>query len=151
VAKIEEHTIDGKRKKVCVHRKGATRAFPSGSKDLPDRYQTTGQPVLVPGDMGRYSFVAVGTEGAMSETFGSTCHGAGRVKSRKQALKAGRGKDLVGDLNRQGIIIQARGMKTIAEEMPYVYKDVAEVIEVMHKAGISRKVARLRPLGVIKG
>jgi tRNA-splicing ligase RtcB len=151
VAKIEEHQIEGKTKKVCVHRKGATRAFPPGSAHLPERYKKTGQPVLVPGDMGRYSFVAVGTEGAMSETFGSTCHGAGRVKSRKQALKAGRGKDLIGELNKQGIVIQARGMKTIAEEMPYVYKDVADVIEVMHKAGISRKVARLRPLGVIKG
>jgi tRNA-splicing ligase RtcB len=151
VAKIEEHTIDSKLKKVCVHRKGATRAFPPGSKHLPDRYKSTGQPVLVPGDMGRYSFVAVGTEGAMSETFGSTCHGAGRVKSRTQALKAGKGKDLIGELNRQGVIIRARGIKTIAEEMPYVYKDVAEVIEVMHKAGISRKVARLRPLAVIKG
>jgi tRNA-splicing ligase RtcB len=151
VAKIEEHDIDGKKKQVCVHRKGATRAFAPGSKQIPERYRATGQPVLIPGDMGRYSFVAVGTGDAMSQTFGSTCHGAGRVQSRKQALKAGKGKDLIGELTRQGIVIQARGMKTIAEEMPYVYKDVADVIEVMHRAGISRKVARLRPLGVIKG
>jgi tRNA-splicing ligase RtcB len=107
--------------------------------------------VLVPGDMGRYSFVAVGTDQAMADTFGSTCHGAGRVQSRHQALKTGKGKDLIGELKKQGVIIQAKGYKTIAEEMPYAYKDVAEVVEVMHKAGISRKVVRLRPLGVIKG
>jgi tRNA-splicing ligase RtcB len=151
VAKIEEHQINDKSKKVCVHRKGATRAFPPKSDKIPEVYQSVGQPVLVPGDMGRYSFVAVGTDQAMTDTFGSTCHGAGRVQSRHQALKAGKGKDLIGDLKKQGIIIQARGYKTIAEEMPYAYKDVADVVEVMHKAGISRKVARLRPLGVIKG
>jgi tRNA-splicing ligase RtcB len=151
VAKIEEHQIDGKTKKVCVHRKGATRAFPPKSNKIPQAYQGTGQPVLVPGDMGRYSFVAVGTDQAMTDTFGSTCHGAGRVQSRHQALKAGKGKDLIGVLKKQGIIIRAKGYKTIAEEMPYAYKDVADVVEVMHKAGISRKVARLRPLGVIKG
>ena len=151
VAKIEEHQINDKSKKVCVHRKGATRAFPPKSNKIPEVYQNVGQPVLVPGDMGRYSFVAVGTDQAMTDTFGSTCHGAGRVQSRHQALKAGKGKDLIGDLKKQGIIIQARGYKTIAEEMPYAYKDVADVVEVMHKAGISRKVARLRPLGVIKG
>ena len=151
VAKIEEHQINDKSKKVCVHRKGATRAFPPKSDKIPEAYQSVGQPVLVPGDMGRYSFVAVGTDQAMTDTFGSTCHGAGRVQSRHQALKAGKGKDLIGDLKKQGIIIQARGYKTIAEEMPYAYKDVADVVEVMHKAGISRKVARLRPLGVIKG
>jgi tRNA-splicing ligase RtcB len=151
VAKIEEHQINDKSKKVCVHRKGATRAFPPKSDKIPEVYQSVGQPVLVPGDMGRYSFVAVGTDQAMTDTFGSTCHGAGRVQSRHQALKTGKGKDLIGDLKKQGIIIQARGYKTIAEEMPYAYKDVADVVEVMHKAGISRKVARLRPLGVIKG
>lgn len=151
IAKIEEHEINGERKTVCVHRKGATRAFPPGHEQIPERYRQVGQPVLIPGDMGRYSFVAVGTENAMHETFGSTCHGAGRVKSRHQALKAGKGKDLVGDLKKRGVVIQARGMRTIAEEMPYAYKDVANVIDVMHKANISRKVARLRPLGVIKG
>jgi len=151
VAKIEEHEIDGKRKKVCVHRKGATRAFPPHSSHLPPRYQSVGQPVLVPGDMGRYSFVAVGTQQAMQDTFGSTCHGAGRVQSRHQAIKTGKGKDLIKELKQRGVIIQAKGMKTIAEEMPYAYKDVADVIEVMHQAGISGKVARLRPLGVIKG
>jgi tRNA-splicing ligase RtcB len=151
VAKVEEHQINGKTKKVCVHRKGATRAFPPKSDKIPKPYQGVGQPVLVPGDMGRYSFVAVGTEQAMTDTFGSTCHGAGRVQSRHQALKTGKGKDLIGELKKQGIIIQAKGYKTIAEEMPYAYKDVADVVEVMHNAGISRKVVRLRPLGVIKG
>jgi tRNA-splicing ligase RtcB len=101
--------------------------------------------------MGRYSFVAVGTAQAMDETFGSTCHGAGRVQSRHQALKTGKGRDLIGELRKRGVVIQARGMKTIAEEMPYAYKDVAEVVDVMHHAGISKKVVRLRPLGVIKG
>ena len=151
VAKIEDHKIDGKLKKVCVHRKGATRAFPPKSQHLPERYREVGQPVLVPGDMGRYSYVAVGTEQAMTDTFGSTCHGAGRVQSRHQAIKSGKGRDLVGELKKMGVIIHAKGMKTIAEEMPYAYKDVAEVVDVMHHAGISLKVARLRPLGVIKG
>ncbi len=151
IAKIEEHKVDGEKKTVCVHRKGATRAFPPGSDKIPEKYREVGQPVLVPGDMGRYSYVAVGTNRAMEETFGSTCHGAGRLQSRHQALKSGKGKDLVGELRRSGVVIQARGMRTIAEEMPYAYKDVADVIDVMHKAGISRKVARLRPLGVIKG
>ena len=151
IAKIEEHEIDGKLKKVCVHRKGATRAFPANNKQIPEKYRTVGQPVLVPGDMGRYSFVAVGTSQAMDDTFGSTCHGAGRVQSRHQALKAARGADLIGDLKKKGIIVQAKGMKTIAEEMPHAYKDVAEVVDVMHQSGISRKVAKLRPLGVIKG
>jgi tRNA-splicing ligase RtcB len=151
VAKIEQHEIDGKMKKVCVHRKGATRAFPPGDVKIPPKYRKVGQPVLIPGDMGRYSFVAVGTHQAMEETFGSTCHGAGRVQSRHQALKFGKGKDLIGELQKKGIVIQAKGRKTIAEEMPYAYKDVAEVVDVMHHAGISKKVARLRPLGVIKG
>ncbi len=151
VAKIEEHDIDGSRKKVCVHRKGATRAFPPQNSEIPQKYREVGQPVLVPGDMGRYSFVAVGTNQAMKDTFGSTCHGAGRVQSRTQALKAGKGRNLVQELKRRGVIIRAKGMKTIAGEMPQAYKDVADVVEVMHKAGISCKVARLKPLGVIKG
>ncbi len=151
IAKIEEHELEGRKTKLCVHRKGATRAFPPDSVNIPAKYRQVGQPVLVPGDMGRYSYVAVGTVLAMSETFGSTCHGAGRVQSRHQALKAGKGKDLVGDLRARGVVIRAHGMRTIAEEMPYAYKDVADVVDVMHHAGISRKVARLRPLGVIKG
>jgi tRNA-splicing ligase RtcB len=151
VAKIEEHIIDGRKKTVCVHRKGATRAFPPHNSAIPSQYREVGQPVLVPGDMGRYSFVAVGTDQAMKDTFGSTCHGAGRVQSRTRALKAGKGRNLIQELNRRGVIIRAKGMKTIAEEMPGAYKDVADVVEVMHRAGISRKVVRLKPLGVIKG
>ncbi len=151
IAKIEDHQVNGERRKVCVHRKGATRAFPAGSDRIPGKYRGAGQPVLIPGDMGRYSFVAVGTDTAMEETFGSTCHGAGRVQSRTKALQAGKGKDLIGELHRRGVEIQARGMRTIAEEMPYAYKDVVEVVDVMHKAGVSRKVARLKPVGVIKG
>ncbi len=151
IAKIEEHLIDGEKKKVCVHRKGATRAFPANHKLIPIKYQSVGQPVLIPGDMSRYSFVLVGTEKAMNETFGSSCHGAGRVQSRHQALKEAKGRNLVDELTKSGIVIQAKGYKTIAEEMPHAYKDVSEVVDVMHYAGISNKVAKIRPVGVIKG
>ncbi|MFA3782459.1 RtcB family protein [Melioribacteraceae bacterium 4301-Me] len=151
IAKVEEHEIDGKMKKVCVHRKGATRAFPPKNKFIPEKYKTSGQPVLIPGDMGRYSFVCAGTEKAMQETFGSSCHGAGRLQSRHKAMKEAKGKDLLSELNKQGIVIQAKGFRTIAEEMPQAYKDVSEVVDVMHNAGISTKVAKLKPIGVIKG
>jgi len=151
IAKIEEHIINGKKKKVCVHRKGATRAFPPGSSLIPERYKKTGQPVLIPGDMGRYSYVAAGTEKAMEETFGSSCHGAGRNLSRKKALENARGRNLIKELQGKGIIIEAKGIKTIAEEMPEAYKDVANVVDVMHNEGITTKVAKLRPVGVIKG
>ncbi|MBN1299837.1 MAG: RtcB family protein [Melioribacteraceae bacterium] len=151
IAKIEEHEIDGEVKQLCVHRKGATRAFPPEDKNIPALYRSIGQPVLIPGDMGRYSFIAVGTDTAMRETFGSSCHGAGRVKSRHQALKSAKGRNLIEELAGQGLTIQAKGHKTIAEEMPQAYKDVSEVVEVMHKSGISTKVAKLKPFGVIKG
>jgi tRNA-splicing ligase RtcB len=151
IAKIETHIIDGKEKKVCLHRKGATRAFAPGSPELPPAYQQIGQPVLVPGDMGRYSFVCLGTQVAMDETFGSTCHGAGRLQSRKRALDTGRGRDLFAEMAKMGVTVQAKGRATVAEEMPYAYKDVAMVVDVMDRSGISRKVARLKPLGVIKG
>jgi tRNA-splicing ligase RtcB len=151
IAKIEEHQIDNETKKVCVHRKGATRAFPPGSKMIPSKYREVGQPVLIPGDMGRYSFVAVGTEKAMHETFGSSCHGAGRNLSRTKAMKDAKGRNLFEELKQKGIVIQAAGYKTIAEEMPEAYKDVSEVVNVMHEEGITRKVAKLRPIGVIKG
>ncbi len=151
IAKIEEHRINGETKKVCVHRKGATRAFPPGSKMIPSKYREVGQPVLVPGDMGRYSFVTVGTEKAMLETFGSSCHGAGRNLSRTKAVKDAKGRNLFDELKQKGIVIQATGYKTIAEEMPEAYKDVSEVVDVMHKEGITKKVAKLRPIGVIKG
>ncbi len=151
IAKIEEHRIDGQVEKVCVHRKGATRAFPPGHPLTPAPYREVGQPVLIPGDMGRYSFVAVGQAAAMEESFGSSCHGAGRVMSRSKAKKAGKGRDLLGEMRKRGVVVQARGMRTVAEEMPEAYKDVSEVVEVMHRAGISKKVAKLTPIGVIKG
>jgi len=138
IAKEEEHEVDGRRRRVFVHRKGATRAFP-------------GQPVIVPGDMGRYSFLLVGTEAAMRETFGSTCHGAGRLLSRTAAVKKARGRQIGRELLERGIIARARGRDALAEEMPEAYKDVADVVDIVHRFGISRRVARLRPLGVIKG
>ncbi|MDP8947354.1 MAG: RtcB family protein [Actinomycetota bacterium] len=146
-AKFEEHA--GKR--VLVHRKGATRAFGPGDEELPEEYRSVGQPVLVPGDMGRYSFVLAGTEGAMHETFGSSAHGAGRKMSRKKAKKAAKGRDLIGEMEDRGILVRAAGRGTVDEEMSEAYKDAADVIEATHGAGIGRKVARLRPLIVVKG
>jgi len=151
IAKIEEHEIDGERRRLCVHRKGATRAFGPGHPEVPADCAKIGQPVLIPGDMGTCSYVLVGTETAMTETFGSTCHGAGRVMSRSKAIKAGRNRNIQRELNKQGIYVRARGRRTLSEEMPEAYKDVNEVVEVMHQLGISRKVARLRPVGVMKG
>lgn len=151
IAKIETHVIDGKKVKLCVHRKGATRAFPAGHPELPDTYRNIGQPVLIPGDMGRYSYIALGTERAMQETFGSTCHGAGRIKSRSAAKKSQRGSDVIQSLENRGIIVRAGSMGAVAEEASEAYKDVAEVIDVTERAGISRKVVKLQPIGVIKG
>ena len=151
IAKIEKHKINGNEKELCVHRKGATRAFPPGSKMIPVKYQSIGQPVLIPGDMGRYSFVAVGTKKAMEETFGSSCHGAGRNLSRKKAMKNAKGRNLIEELKQKGIVIQAKGYRTIAEEMPGAYKDVSDVVSTVHDADIARKVVRIRPMGVIKG
>jgi tRNA-splicing ligase RtcB len=151
IAKIEEHTIDGRKVKVCVHRKGATRAFPAGHKDTPARYKDVGQPVLVPGDMGRCSFVALGTERAMAESFGSTCHGAGRVLSRGAAKRGARGADIIRELASRGITVKTESISALAEEASQAYKDVTEVIDVVHQAGISRKVAMAVPMGVIKG
>ncbi len=151
IAKIEEHELDGKRVKLCVHRKGATRAFPAGHPELPPQYARIGQPVFIPGDMGRYSYVLVGTEQAMKESFGSTCHGAGRIKSRAAAKRELRGEAVLKDLQSRGITIKTGNMKGLAEEAPQAYKDVAAVVDVAHNAGISRIVARTRPIGVIKG
>ncbi len=151
IAKFEEHRIDGRPQRVCVHRKGATRAFPPGHPEIPERYRSHGQPVLIPGDMGRYSFVLLGAEGSMRESFGSSCHGAGRVMSRTAAKRAARGRKLIGELEQRGVAVRSAGMATIAEEMPEAYKDVADVVDVVHGAGLSRKAARLVPLGVIKG
>ena len=138
IAKEEEHEVDGVRRQLIVHRKGATRAFP-------------GQPVLVPGDMGRYSYVLVGTEVAMRETFGSTCHGAGRLMSRTAAVKAARGRRIGDELRQRGVLARATGRDALAEEMPEAYKDVEDVVDVVHRFGVSTRVVRLRPLAVIKG
>jgi tRNA-splicing ligase RtcB (3'-phosphate/5'-hydroxy nucleic acid ligase) len=151
IAKWEDHEVDGTRRRLCVHRKGATRAFPAGHPELPEVYRDVGQPVLIPGDMGRYSFVLVGTEAAYRETFGSSCHGAGRRMSRTKAKKSVRGRNLRDEFAQRGIEVRASSFATIAEEVPEAYKDVAEVVEVVHNAGIGRKVARLKPLGVLKG
>jgi len=151
IAKIEEHIVDGSKITVCIHRKGATRAFPAGHKDIPQRYKEIGQPVLIPGDMGRRSYVAVGTDKAMVETFGSTCHGAGRVQSRGAAKRSLRGIDVANELKAKGIIVKADSMASLAEEASQAYKDVTQVVEVAHKAGISRKVVMASPIGVIKG
>ena len=151
IAKIETHKVNGKEKQVCVHRKGATRAFAAGSKEIPSAYKSVGQPVLIPGDMGRYSYVLVGTEGAMEQTFGSTCHGAGRAMSRHKALKVAKGRSITRELQDRGIYVKASSRRTIDEEIPEAYKDVANVVDACQLAGISRKVAQLRPLGCIKG
>lgn len=151
VAKHEEHEVDGVRRRVLVHRKGATRAFGPGDPRVPAPYRAVGQPVLIPGDMGRYSYVLAGTERAMRDTFGSSCHGAGRLLSRGEALRRGRGRSIGRELAARGIEVISRGKKTLAEEMSEAYKDVAQVVAVMERAGISRLVARLEPMGVIKG
>ena len=151
IAKFEKHVIDGKPMELCVHRKGATRAFPPGHEQLPKSYRQLGQPVLIPGDMGNASYVLIGTDQAMQETFGSSCHGAGRVQSRKKAMEAARGRNIIHEMKRKGITVMATGMRTVAEEMPEAYKNVHAVVNIMHAAGISRKVARLRPIGVVKG
>jgi len=152
IAKIEQHNIDGKISKVCVHRKGATRSYPPGHKDIPDRYKKIGQPVIVPGDMGRYSYILLGTEKAMSESFGSTCHGAGRLMSRSKAKRNIQGSELKKELfDKKGIVVMAGSMSGLAEEAPQAYKDVTRVVDVAHYAGISKKAVRLRPLGVLKG
>jgi len=151
MAKIETHEIEDERVKLCVHRKGATRAFGPGFEGLPTEYGEIGQPVLVPGSMGTASYVLVGTSGSMAQTFGSTCHGAGRVMSRAQAKKQVRGDKLKGELEHQGIAVRAGSMPGLAEEAPTAYKDVDRVVEVVHRAGIARKVARLEPIAVIKG
>jgi tRNA-splicing ligase RtcB (3'-phosphate/5'-hydroxy nucleic acid ligase) len=151
MGKIETHDVAGERLKVCVHRKGATRAFGPGYEGLPPEYRSIGQPVLVPGSMGTASWVLVGTEGSMQRSFGSTCHGAGRVMSRSKAKKTIRGDELRNKLESQGVRVRAGSMAGLAEEAPQAYKDVDEVVEVVSGAGIARKVARLVPVAVIKG
>lgn len=150
IAKFEKYNIDGKEKLLCVHRKGATRAFGPGHPELPERYKNIGQPVIIPGDMGRNSFLLVGTEKA-EETFFSACHGAGRLMSRTQAISVCRGRSISKELEEKGILVLAAGKAVLAEEAPEAYKNVNDVVHVVHEAGISKRVARMRPLGVIKG
>jgi tRNA-splicing ligase RtcB len=151
IAKVETHLVDGRQRRVLVHRKGATRAFPAGHPDVPPAYRAVGQPVIIPGDMGRGSYVLAGEPGAMTESFGSSCHGAGRVLSRKAAKAKARGRSLIEELSQAGVEIRFTGRSTVAEEMPEAYTDVDRVVEVVHQAGLARKVARLKPMAVIKG
>ncbi|MFN3973836.1 MAG: RtcB family protein [Dehalococcoidia bacterium] len=151
IAKIEEHTINGRRMRVCVHRKGATRSFPPGHPHIPARYREVGQPVIIPGDMGRYSFLCVGSPHAMEVSFGTTCHGAGRRESRAAAKRLMKGHDIRQELRERGIIVRAESWASLAEEASLAYKDVADVVEVCHQAGLAYKVARMRPIGVTKG
>ncbi|MEO5355999.1 MAG: RtcB family protein [Nitrospirae bacterium YQR-1] len=151
IAKVETHRVGNRDIKLVVHRKGATRAFPAGHPELPDIYKAVGQPVLIPGDMGRSSFVLIGTPQAMTETYGSTCHGAGRLLSRHGAIRAAKGRQIRQELLEAGVTATSAGRGTLAEEMPEAYKDIANVVSVVDSAQISKKVAMLKPIGVIKG
>jgi tRNA-splicing ligase RtcB len=151
MAKFEKHRLDGQEKILCVHRKGATRAFPAGHPDIPLAYRDIGQPVIIPGDMGRASWLLVGGPQSMLKSFGTTCHGAGRRLSRTAAVRQSQGRSIEKELLQQGIVARAQSWRGLAEEQPNAYKDVDQVVEVVHQAGLSTKVARLRPLGVIKG
>ena len=150
IAKIEEHEVDGQKMKLIVHRKGATRAFPPNHPEIPEKYKDVGQPVIVPGSMGTPSYVMVGTEES-KEAWHTVCHGAGRIMSRHAAIRALSGQEIVKELEQKGILIKCRSMRGIAEEAPQAYKNIDEVVEVVHRAGLSKKVARLKPLAVIKG
>ncbi len=151
IAKVEEHQLNGERAKVIVHRKGATRAFGPHFEELPPEYRAVGQPVLIPGSMGTESYVLVGAEGSMNTTFGSSCHGAGRRLSRRAAKRQVNAPGLLQKLRERGIYVQAGSFKGVAEEAPLAYKDVNLVVETVHQAGIARKVARLKPVAVVKG
>lgn len=151
IAKIEEYEIDGQMRRVCVHRKGATRAFPAGHPAIPEKYRAVGQPVLIPGDMGRYSFVLVGATGSMEQTFGTCCHGAGRRQSRTAAKKSISSKDLLAQLDARGITVRVHSKNLLPEEAPLAYKDAQQVVSVVHNAGLAKLVARLKPIIVVKG
>jgi tRNA-splicing ligase RtcB len=151
IAKFEDHVVDGRSKRVCVHRKGATRAFPPGHPEIPAAYRDVGQPVLIPGSMGTASWILAGQPGSMTHTFGTTCHGAGRQMSRTAAVKQAQGRQIDRELEQAGIIARARSRRELPEEQPDAYKDVDTVVDVVDRAGLSKKVARCRPIGVIKG
>jgi tRNA-splicing ligase RtcB (3'-phosphate/5'-hydroxy nucleic acid ligase) len=151
IAKFEEHVVDGKNKEICIHRKGATRAFGPGRKEIPEDYRKIGQPVLIPGSMGTASYLLIGTKKAEELTFGSTVHGAGRISSRSKAMRELRGEDIKEELSERGIEVQAGSWKSLAEEAPEAYKDIDEVVKVVDELGISKKVARMKPMAVIKG
>ncbi len=151
IAKTEPYEVKGRQRSLCVHRKGATRAFPPGHPEIPARYRAIGQPVMIPGDMGRNSWVLVGQEGAMTDTYGSTCHGAGRMMSRTAAVRAAKGRSIRQELLDRGVIARARGRRGLDEEQPDAYKNVNDVVRVVDTAGISKRVCRMRPIGVIKG
>jgi tRNA-splicing ligase RtcB len=151
IAKKERHVVDGVERELVVHRKGATRAFGPGHPEIPAPYRELGQPVIVPGDMGRYSYVLLGTSGAERRTFGSCCHGAGRMLSRNKAREKAKGRDIARELAKQGISLQAAGRATVEEEISEAYKDVADVIDVVARAGLARPVAKLKPFVVVKG
>ena len=151
IAKLEQHEFEGRRRSLYVHRKGATRAFGPNHPEIPEQYRAVGQPVLIPGDMGTASYLLAGTEQAMAESFGSSCHGAGRTMSRHAAIKRHPARDVIDQLERSGIYLRAKNMRIVSEEAPGAYKDIDEVVEITHEAGLARKVARLRPLGVVKG
>jgi len=151
IAKMEEYETDEQMRRVCVHRKGATRAFPAGHPAVPEKYRAVGQPVLIPGDMGRYSFVLVGAPGSMEQSFGTTCHGAGRRLSRTAAKKSISSKELLAQLDARGITVRVHSKNLLSEEAPQAYKDAQQVVNVVHNAGLAKLVARLRPIIVIKG
>ena len=151
IAKLESYEVNGKRLNLCIHRKGATRAFPPGHPDVPPKYRKIGQPVLIPGDMGRHSYLAVGTETAIKESFGSVCHGAGRVKSRHAARRSLTDAEVARELASRGILAKAASRGSLSEEASEAYKNIDEVVDICHKAGLCRKVVKARPIGVVKG
>ncbi len=151
IAKFEEHVVQGETKKVCVHRKGATRAFAPGHKDIPEIYRDLGQPVIIPGDMGTHSYLLLGTQKAMQETFGSTCHGAGRLMSRSAAMRQTKGRRIDQELAKLGVYVLSASNEVLRQEIPEAYKDIDMVVDAVHQAGISQKIARMRPIGVVKG
>jgi tRNA-splicing ligase RtcB (3'-phosphate/5'-hydroxy nucleic acid ligase) len=151
IAKMEEYEVDDEMQRVCVHRKGATRAFPAGHPAIPEKYRAVGQPVLIPGDMGRYSFVLVGAQGSMEQSFGSCCHGAGRRQSRTAAKKSMSSRDLLNQLDARGVTVRVHSKNLLTEEAPQAYKDAQQVVNVVHNAGLAQLVARLKPVIVVKG